>query len=112
MYGCESRNCRRLIKRENAGSMFCVGLVFTAPVNHDADMVLTYRYRIKDATSGRHLERQARSVNHVWNYCGEIQQAARRHNKRWPSGFDLIKLTCGSSKLLGLHLDAVQAVCR
>jgi IS605 OrfB family transposase len=51
-------------------------------------------------------------VNRVWNYCGEIQNAARRHNKRWPSGFDLIKLTTGSSKLLGLHSDTVQAVCK
>jgi putative transposase len=112
MYGCDSRNCRRLIKRENARSMFCVGLVFAASVNDNVDMVLTYRYRIKDATSGRHLERQARSVNHVWNFCGEIQEAARRHNKRWPSGFDLIKLTSGSSQLLGLHSDAVQGVCK
>lgn len=92
--------------------MFCVGLVFAASVNDNVDMVLSYRYRIKDATSGRHLERQALAVNHVWNYCGEIQEAARRHNKRWPSGFDLIKLTSGSGKLLGLHSDAVQAVCK
>ena len=28
------------------------------------------------------------------------------------SGFDLIKLTSGSSKLLGLHSDTVQAVCK
>ena len=75
-------------------------------------MVLTYRYRIKDATSGRHLKRQARAVNRVWNYCGEVHNAARRHNKRWPSGFDLINLTSGSSKLLGLHSDTVQAVCK
>ncbi|MGB6489129.1 MAG: transposase [Steroidobacteraceae bacterium] len=75
-------------------------------------MVLTYRYRIKDATSGRHLEQQARAVNRVWNYCGEIQEASRRHNKRRLSGFDLIKLTFGSSKLLGLHSDTVQAVCK
>src|SRR5487761_701561 len=75
-------------------------------------MVLTYRYRIKDATSGRHLRRQTREVNRVWNYCGEVQNAARRHNKRWPSGFDLIKLTSGTSKLLGLHSDTVQAVCK
>ncbi|HVC29649.1 MAG TPA: RNA-guided endonuclease TnpB family protein [Steroidobacteraceae bacterium] len=74
--------------------------------------MLTYRYRIKDATCGRHLRRQAREVNRVWNYCGEIHYAARRHNKRWPSGFDLIKLTGGSSKLLGLHSDTVQAVCK
>ena len=77
MYGCESRNCRRLIKRENDGSVFRVGLVCAAPVNDNVDMVLSYRYRIKDATSSRYLERQARSVNHVWNYCGEIQEDAR-----------------------------------
>ncbi|MGH7082596.1 MAG: hypothetical protein ACREFV_09030 [Acetobacteraceae bacterium] len=75
-------------------------------------MVLTYRYRIKDATAGQHLVQQARAVNRVWNYCGEIQEASRRHNKHWPSGFDLIKLTLGSSKLLGLHSDTVQAVCK
>jgi IS605 OrfB family transposase len=75
-------------------------------------MVLTYRYRIKDATSGRHLQQQAREVNRVWNYCGEVQNAARRHNKSWPSGFDLVNLTSGSSKLLGLHSDTVQAVCK
>jgi IS605 OrfB family transposase len=74
-------------------------------------MVLTYRYRIKDANR-RHLQRQAWAVNQVWNYCGETQNAARRHNKRWPSGFDLIKLTLGSSKLLGLHSGTVQAVCK
>ncbi|HEX4267865.1 MAG TPA: transposase, partial [Steroidobacteraceae bacterium] len=75
-------------------------------------MVLNYRYRIKDATTGRHLEQQAREVNRVWNYCGEVHETARRHNKRWPSGFDLIKLTSGSSELLGLHSDTVQAVCK
>jgi putative transposase len=75
-------------------------------------MVLTYRYRIKDATAGRHLLRQARAVNRVWNYCGEIHEAARRYNRHWPSGFDLINLTSGSSKLLGLHSDTVQAVCK
>ena len=34
------------------------------------------------------------------------------HNKRWPSCFDLINLTAGSSKLLGQHSDTVQAVCK
>ena len=75
-------------------------------------MVLTYRYRVKDATSRRYLVRQSQAVNRVWNYCGEIQEAARRHNKHWPSSFDLIRLTSGSSKLLGLHSDTVQAVCK
>lgn len=75
-------------------------------------MILTYRYRIKDATTGKHLDALSRSVNRVWNYCGEIHEASRRHNKRWPSGFDMVKLTTGSGALLGLHSDTVQAVAR
>ena len=38
-------------------------------------MILTYRYRIKDATTGKHLDALSRSVNRVWNYCGEVQEA-------------------------------------
>lgn len=74
-------------------------------------MALAYQYRIKDATTARHLERQARGVNRVWNDCGEVQHAARCHNRRRPSAFDLIRLTCGSSKLPGLRSDTVQAAC-
>ena len=90
---------------------FGVLVVNFAHCNYPVAMVLTYRYRIKDANR-RHLQRQAWAVNQVWNYCGETQNAARRHNKRSPSGFDLINLTLGSSKLLGLHSDTVQAVCK
>jgi hypothetical protein len=75
-------------------------------------VILTYRYRIKDVTTAKRLRAHARAVNYVWNYCGEIQEAARRREKRWPSAFDLIKLTTGSSALLGLHSDTVQAVCK
>ena len=75
-------------------------------------MLLTYRYRVKDATAGQRLARMAGSVNQVWNYCGGIQNDSRRLNRRWASGFDLIKLTSGSSKELGLHSDTVQAACK
>lgn len=75
-------------------------------------MILTFRYRVKDATSGNRLDRMSVSVNQVWNYCGGIQNDSRRLNRRWPSGFDLINLTSGSSKELGLHSDTVQAVCK
>jgi putative transposase len=73
---------------------------------------LTYRYRIKDATTAKRLRAHAQAVNYVWNYCGETQEAARRQEKRWPSVFDLVKLTAGSGPLLGLHSDTVQAVCK
>jgi putative transposase len=75
-------------------------------------VVLTYRYRIKDETTAKRLRAHARAVNYVWNYCCEIQEAARRQEKRWPSAFDLMKLTTGSSALLGLHSKTVQAVCK
>jgi IS605 OrfB family transposase len=75
-------------------------------------VILTYRYRIKDATSGKHLDVLAKAVNLVWNYCGDIQNASRRYNKPWPSSYDLIRLTTGSSLLLGLHSDTVQAICK
>jgi putative transposase len=81
-------------------------------LNSVKHVILTYRYRIKDATTAKRLRAHARAVNYVWNYCGEVQEAARRQEKRWPSAFDLIKLTTGSSALLGLHSDTVQAVCR
>ena len=52
------------------------------------------------------------AVNQVWNYCGGIQNDSRRLNRRSPSGFDLIRLTNGASKALGLHSDTVQAICK
>jgi len=75
-------------------------------------MLLTYRYRVKDATAGKRLARMALAVNQIWNYCGGIHNDSRRLNRHWPGGFDLIKLTNGSSKELGLHSDTVQAVCK
>ena len=74
-------------------------------------MIKTFRYRIKDATDGAKLDKLARSVNFVWNFCNETQEHALRWNQRWPTGFDLQKLTAGSGKDLGLHSQTVQAVC-
>jgi hypothetical protein len=44
-------------------------------------VILTYRYRIKDATTAKRLLGHARAVNYVWNYCGKVQEAARRQEK-------------------------------
>jgi putative transposase len=72
-------------------------------------MLLVYRYRIKSSTGL--LNRQARACNFVWNFCNETQQYALKWNKRWPTGFDLNRLTAGSSKELALHSGTINAVC-
>jgi transposase len=80
-------------------------------------MMLTYKFRIKDATVRKHLQRHSRACNQVWNYCNQIQREAEARWKagrvaRWPSAFDLIKLCTGSAAELGLHSDTVQTICR
>ena len=72
-------------------------------------MLLVYRYRVK-SLPGR-LARQARAVNFVWNYCNDVQRQALKWGKRWPTGFDLNRLTAGSSKEVGLHAGTINAVC-
>ena len=80
-------------------------------------MILTYKYRIKDGTVGKRLDRHSRACNFVWNYCCQIQREAQSRwvagrAVRWPSAFDLIKLCTGAAADLGLHSDTVQTICR
>ncbi len=85
-------------------------------------MILTYRYRVKDAAPSTRLalREQARAVNFVWNYCCSIQREAERRwaagcgreASRWPSYFDLTRMTSGCTKDLGILSDTVSAVCR
>ena len=72
-------------------------------------MLLVYRYRVKSLTGL--LNRQARACNFVWNFCNDTQRHALQWDKRWPSGFDLNRLTAGSSKELALHAGTLNAVC-
>src|ERR1700683_2777721 len=72
-------------------------------------MLLVYRYRIKSLTGL--LNSQARACNFVWNCCDDSQLQALKWSKRWPSGFDLNRLTAGSSKDLALHAGTINAVC-
>jgi putative transposase len=73
-------------------------------------MNLVYRYRVK-SLSGL-LNQQARMVNLVWNYCNDRQKDALRFSRPWHTGFDLIKLTTGCSKELGLHSGTINDVCQ
>jgi IS605 OrfB family transposase len=73
-------------------------------------MKLVYRYRVKSLTGM--LNQQARAVNFVWNYCNDRQKDALRFGRPWHSGFDLIRLTTGCSRDLGLHSGTVNDICQ
>ena len=72
-------------------------------------MILVYRYRVKSLNGL--LNKQARAINFVWNFCNDRQKDALRFGRRWHTGFDLNKLTAGSSKELGLHAGTINAAC-
>ena len=74
--------------------------------------MLTYRYRIKDSTSGKHLQQLGYACNFVWNYCNEVSLLAWRRDKHMLSAFDLITLTAGAGQELGLHSETVSAICQ
>lgn len=73
-------------------------------------MVLTYRFRIKSNT--KMLDKQANAINFVWNYCNETQKKAVKDGRKWLSTFDLIRLTSGTSKELGVRSKSIEQVCR
>lgn len=77
---------------------------------HVQRQVLTFKLRLRDKHTAE-LNRQARAVNFVWNFCNETQQKAARAKRKWLSAFDLQKLTNGASKDLGLHAHTIQRVC-
>ena len=71
---------------------------------------LTYRYRIKDQNCREQLQRMARDVNYLWNYCNDIKNRRWQESRRQTNESDLSRLTKGSSKLLGINAQSIQAV--
>ena len=58
---------------------------------------ITYKFRIKDSTTAKKLNKMADSVNFVWNYCNETSYQAIKKYSKYLSAYDLMKLTTGSS---------------
>lgn len=73
--------------------------------------MITYKYRVKDKHASE-LNTKARAVNFVWNFCNNTQKHALKWGKKWPSGYDLEKLTAGSSKELGIPSEVISKVCQ
>jgi IS605 OrfB family transposase len=75
-------------------------------------MFLTYKFRIKDATTARHLDKMAKAVSFVWNYCNATSLKAWKDNRDWLSNFDLNYLTAGTSKDLRLQARTINIICQ
>ena len=77
----------------------------------DQDTVYkTFSYRVKDASSGKHLARWARAVNVVWNFANEISIRSGDRGLKWVSKAQLLDLTKGSSKEIGLPSQVIQEI--
>jgi putative transposase len=74
------------------------------------EMVVTFRYRLKDKHAAE-LNRMARQVNVVWNYCNEMQQRLATNGKPRVTRRNLRLATNGASKILGIHSSAICQVC-
>jgi IS605 OrfB family transposase len=79
-------------------------------------MILTYKYRLKDNHAKPTLRHFSQAINQVWNFCIETQRKVQTIHKqglsrKWPSHFDLQKLTTGTSKELGIHAQSVESTC-
>lgn len=71
--------------------------------------IKTLRVRLKD----RHaplLRQMARDVNLVWNYINELSSRSIKERGAWLSAYDLTAYTKGSSKLLSINSQTVQAI--
>lgn len=73
--------------------------------------IFTLRFRLRDKHAAE-LNRQARAVNYVWNYCNETQQKAARASRKWLTAVDLQRLTAGASRELDIHAHTIQKVCQ
>lgn len=71
----------------------------------------TFRFRVKDRTSGKKLDAAARAVNFVWNHCNAAQLHALKHNQKWPSKAQLQGSTKGAGKEIGIPAQTIQEVC-
>ncbi len=81
-------------------------------------MILTYKYRLKDKRAKKALAAHAFAVNQVWNYCNARQRdiedryRAGAPQRKWPTAYDLMKVTSGTSQELGILADTICEVCK
>ena len=71
--------------------------------------MLTYKFKLRGGH--RILRLMSSKVNFVWNYCNQTSFKAIRRDSNFLSGISLNYLTTGTSDILKLHSQTVNAVC-
>lgn len=71
----------------------------------------TFKFRVKDRSSGKKLDDASRAVNLVWNHCNAMQRHALKHNQKWPNKAQFQLSTKGCAKELGVPAQSIQEVC-
>lgn len=79
-------------------------------VDQPQPLYKAFSYRVKDATSGKHLGRLARAVNFTWNYLNEISGRSAERGPKWVTKRQLRDLTKGAGRELGLPSQVIQEV--
>ena len=79
-------------------------------IHEGARMLLTYRFRLKDGTRRDELKALAGHVNFVWNFCNDVIRRRWRESRYYTTKSDLQVLVKGSSKLLEINSQTIQAV--
>lgn len=81
-------------------------------------MIVSYKYRLKNASYGRRLRRHAISLNQVWNYDVTVQKRTGRYWKEgapkqhWLGEYDFNRMTAGVSKELNVHAGSIHEINR
>lgn len=73
-------------------------------------MITTYSYRLKDGNKRELLRGLAGEVNFVWNFSNEFIRSRWKASRKYTSRGDLHTVTRGSSKLLRINAQTIQAV--
>jgi putative transposase len=109
--------CRH-IERAEAALPTLASALTESPMEPDATaeahiqrQTLTFKFRLRDKHAAE-LNRQARAVSYVWNFCNETQKKAAQSRRKWLGYHDLAGLTSGASKELDIHAHTIQRVCR
>jgi putative transposase len=68
----------------------------------------TFSNRVKEASSGKRLDRMAGAVNLVWNDVNEISGRSAERGPKWITKGQLRDLTKGAGKDLDLPSQVIQ----